>query len=526
MSSMRDLTFFLGLQVIQRDDGIFFSQDKYVADILKKFDFSLKLTESEGFEQIIDFLNASYVKYALTINPTVYNSCIEQFWAIAKVKNVNGEAQLQVLVDKKKVIITKASIRRDLRFEDEGRVDCLSNEVIFEQLILMGSTMAFAIICLAINEKFNFSKYIFDNMVLDLEEAKTAQAKEIAGLKKKVKKLEQKRKSRTLGIKVLRKAGSARRVESLTKASLGDQEVASKQRRMIDNIDQDIEITLVDDTQGRINKEDMFRIHDLDGDEVVVDVSTSENVEQSVKVIEKEVSTADLVTTAGYYNYCYNSYSVGTRPKEKGIVMQEPSKTPSPKLIISSQKPSQDKDKGKGKMVEPKNPLKRKDQIMIDEEVAKNLEAQMQAELEEEERLARLKMLFNNTMKWIKAFVPMDTELVKGSDKAIKGSEKDKEVSSKRAASNLEQRDARQRLKKENESVELKRCLEIIPEDDDDVTIEATSLSSKSSTIVDYKIYKEGKKNYFKIIKADGNSQNLAFRKMFKNFNREDLEVL
>ncbi|GKC99648.1 putative ribonuclease H-like domain-containing protein, partial [Tanacetum coccineum] len=39
MSSMRELTFFLGLQVMQRDDGIFISQDKYVADILKKFDF-------------------------------------------------------------------------------------------------------------------------------------------------------------------------------------------------------------------------------------------------------------------------------------------------------------------------------------------------------------------------------------------------------------------------------------------------------------------------------------------------------
>ncbi|GJW17921.1 putative ribonuclease H-like domain-containing protein [Tanacetum coccineum] len=39
MSSMGELTFFLGLQVMQRDDGIFISQDKYVADILKKFNF-------------------------------------------------------------------------------------------------------------------------------------------------------------------------------------------------------------------------------------------------------------------------------------------------------------------------------------------------------------------------------------------------------------------------------------------------------------------------------------------------------
>nr|GEX10832.1 putative ribonuclease H-like domain-containing protein [Tanacetum cinerariifolium] len=47
------------------------------------------------------------------------------------------------------------------------------------------------------------------------------------------------------------------------------------------------------------------------------------------------------------------------------------------------------KDKGKGKMVELEKPLKKKDQIALDEEVARKLEAQMQAELEEEERLAR-----------------------------------------------------------------------------------------------------------------------------------------
>nr|GEX57210.1 hypothetical protein [Tanacetum cinerariifolium] len=69
--------------------------------------------------------------------------------------------------------------------------------------------------------------------------------------------------------------------------------------------------------------------------------------------------------------------------------------------------------------------------------------------------------------------------------------------------------------------------MEIVLEDDDEVTIETTPLSCKSPTIVDYKIYKEGKKSYFKIIRADGNSQNyLTFRIMFKNFNREDLDVL
>nr|GFD29262.1 hypothetical protein [Tanacetum cinerariifolium] len=103
--------------------------------------------------------------------------------------------------------------------------------------------------------------------VLDLEKAKTAQAKEIADLKKRVKKLDRKKNSRTLGLKRLWKVGSSTRVESSEdKESLGDQENASKQGRMTDNIDQDVEIILVDKTQGRKNEEEMFGVNDLDGD--------------------------------------------------------------------------------------------------------------------------------------------------------------------------------------------------------------------------------------------------------------------
>ncbi|GJS01273.1 hypothetical protein Tco_0317781 [Tanacetum coccineum] len=77
-----------------------------------------KPTESDGFEQIVDFLNVHPIKYALMVNPIIYTSCIEQFWTTAKVKTVNGEVQIQALVDKKKVIITETSIRSDLQLED------------------------------------------------------------------------------------------------------------------------------------------------------------------------------------------------------------------------------------------------------------------------------------------------------------------------------------------------------------------------------------------------------------------------
>ncbi|GJZ51396.1 ribonuclease H-like domain-containing protein [Tanacetum coccineum] len=69
-----------------------------------------KPAESDGFHEIIDFLNANRISYALTVNSIIYTSCIQQFWAMAKANTVNGEHQLQALIDKKKVIITESNI--------------------------------------------------------------------------------------------------------------------------------------------------------------------------------------------------------------------------------------------------------------------------------------------------------------------------------------------------------------------------------------------------------------------------------
>ncbi|GJV59285.1 hypothetical protein Tco_1465385 [Tanacetum coccineum] len=180
------------------------------ADTYNMVAFLEKTTKSDGFHEIIDFLNANQIHYALTVNPTIYTSCIEQFWATAKAKTVNSECQLQALVDKKKVIITETSIRSDLHLEDACGIDCLPTTTIFEELARImyekpsqkltfykaffspqwkflihtitqclsakttawnefSSTMASAIICLATNQKFNMSKYIFGAMVKHLE---------------------------------------------------------------------------------------------------------------------------------------------------------------------------------------------------------------------------------------------------------------------------------------------------------------------------------------------------------------------
>ncbi|GJS15822.1 hypothetical protein Tco_0410294 [Tanacetum coccineum] len=78
-------------------------------------------------------------------------------------------------------------------------------------------------------------------------------------------------------------------------------------------------------------------------------------------------------------------------PKARGVVVQEPSEFRTKTSSPQASQPSKTKDKGKAIMIEPKVPLKKKDQVSLDEEMARNLEAQLQAELIEEEGLARKK---------------------------------------------------------------------------------------------------------------------------------------
>ncbi|GKB98232.1 hypothetical protein Tco_0984369 [Tanacetum coccineum] len=134
-----------------------------------------KIEGSEGFHQIVDFLNTSHIRYALTENPTIYVSLIQQFWQTATVSTLdNGEMEITATIDGKVKIVTEASIRRHLKLEDSDGISNLPTTEIFEQLALMGSkktaweqfssNIATAIICLATNRTFNFSKMIFDGM--------------------------------------------------------------------------------------------------------------------------------------------------------------------------------------------------------------------------------------------------------------------------------------------------------------------------------------------------------------------------
>ncbi|GJR50483.1 hypothetical protein Tco_1401004, partial [Tanacetum coccineum] len=235
----------------------------------------------------------------------------------------------------------------NLQLEDAEGVDYLSNATIFEQLALIrheqtiawnefSSTMASAIICLATNQMFNLSKYIFESMVKNLENvsgkflmyprkpnrkdtqipqsssptehvadkavykklddslvrvATTASslkveqdsANEIASLKRRVKKLEKKNKSRTHKLKRLYKVSLSDRVESSGyEESLSED--ASKQERRI---------TLVND-QIDVDAE-MFDVDTLTSDEVLAEqVVAAKDVNLSVDEVTLAQALAAL----------------------------------------------------------------------------------------------------------------------------------------------------------------------------------------------------------------------------------------
>nr|GEU48162.1 putative ribonuclease H-like domain-containing protein [Tanacetum cinerariifolium] len=243
------------------------------ADTRNMVVFLSKSDASAGFDQIVDFLNAQVIQYALMVNLTIYVSCIKQFWATVSIKKANDVVKLQALINRKKVVVTEDVIRQDLHLDNADGVDCLPIEEIFAELARMGYeksppkltfykaffsaqwkflihtlvqcvsakrtvwnefsySMASAVICLATCRKFNFSKYIFDSMeqptdisessmtllntlmetcatlsqkVAQLEQDKIAQALKILKLKKRVKKLEKKRRLKSSGLKRFRK---------------------------------------------------------------------------------------------------------------------------------------------------------------------------------------------------------------------------------------------------------------------------------------------------------------------------------
>ncbi|GKD52103.1 hypothetical protein Tco_1281079 [Tanacetum coccineum] len=391
--------------------------------------------------------------------------------------------------------------------------------------------------------------------MFDLENAKTAQDSVIASLKKRVKKLEKKKRSITPVLKRLRKVGRNARIESSDDASLGDQEDASKQERKIADIDDDVEVTLIDETRGRNDEDLMFDTGVLDEHKVEVEkvVSTAEVTTASATtttvdeltlaqtLIEIKEAKPKAVTTAA----TKTTTSV-TRPKARGVIVQEPSDFTT---TTSSSQPSQlpqAKDKGKAKMIEPEKPLKKKDHIIkedaniaewddvqammdADYEVAARLQAEEQGELTVEEKSKLFAELINKRKKHF-ARLRAEEQRRKPPTKAQK-----RNTISKRAGEELESENLKkQKLDKnieakvddDQEEAKMKKHMEIVL-DEEEVAVDAIPLATKPSIIVDWKIIKEGQMGYFQIIRADGSLKRYSSMiQMLQSIDREDLETL
>ncbi|GKB43962.1 hypothetical protein Tco_0888904 [Tanacetum coccineum] len=227
-------------------------------------------------------------------------------------------------------------------------------------------------------------------------------AKEIADLKKRVQRLERKQKSRTTGLKRLKKVCMSRRVESFEdQESLGDHEDASKQGRSIKDIDADVKVNLVNKTQERHDDDLMFDTGVLDDDKVFVDVTTVEKEEQSTKngeavttdrVEDSAALTIPTIPTTVEETLAQTLLEIkAAKPKVKGIVFHDQEEQVSvSKPTVYVTQPSV-KDKGKGIIQEPKRPLIRKEQFALDEQMARDIQAQLDVEIIEEERLERQK---------------------------------------------------------------------------------------------------------------------------------------
>ncbi|GKA77272.1 hypothetical protein Tco_0783733 [Tanacetum coccineum] len=144
--------------------------------------FLEKSTGSDEFHQVIDFLTRSHICYALTKKPEVCVSFIKQFWRSA---DENEDVNINATIDGHSLSITEGSLRRHLKLADQDGITSIPNSEIFEQLALMGyhtdsdnpkktaweqfsSNIATALICLATNRKYNFSRMIFEHMVSNI----------------------------------------------------------------------------------------------------------------------------------------------------------------------------------------------------------------------------------------------------------------------------------------------------------------------------------------------------------------------
>nr|GEV20784.1 retrovirus-related Pol polyprotein from transposon TNT 1-94 [Tanacetum cinerariifolium] len=349
-----------------------------------------------------------------------------------------------------------------------------------------------------------------------LEQYKVAQALKIIKLKQRVKKLKRKNKLKVSRLMRLKKVGTAQKVESSGDTVMDD---VSKQGEIMANMDADEDVTLKDVAvvaKEVVVEKDVEIEENADGDkieptelkEVVEVVTTAKLMTEVVTAASATIIAATTPITAATLTVAPNA----TR-RRKGVVIRDPEETATPSIIIHSEPKS--KDKRKGIFVEEPKPLKKQAQIEQDEAYARENMTGFKMDYFKVMSYDDIRLIFEKYFNLNVAFLEKTKEhLEEEESRALK----------RMTESQAEKAAKKQKLDEEVE--ELRKHLQIVPNDEDDVYAEATPLALKVPN-VDYEIYTENNKPYYKIIRADGSPQLfLSFLSLLRNFDREDLEVL
>nr|GEU99494.1 hypothetical protein [Tanacetum cinerariifolium] len=547
--------------------------------------FLTKCDASEGFNQVIDFLNGSYINYALTVNPNIYVSYIKQFWNTVTIKQDNDVTRMQALVDKKKVVVTEAAIRDVLWLDDAEGVDCLPNEEIFAELARMGKEFSEVetplfegmLVGQEIEEEGDEHEHVEDvehtppqspqaqpqtqpqpqpaddfpmsllqealdayaaltRRVEHLKYDKVAQALEITKLKRSVKKLKKGNGVKVLKLRRLKRIGTSQRIDTSDDTVMDDE---SNQRRIINEMDKDDAVALIIDMDHASKVLSMQEDNPAEVQEVVEVFTTAKLIIEVVTAASETVTAASTIISAAEPQVPTATITaaptkVVTAPsrRRKGVVIRDPEEESSTSSIIPAETKS--KDKGKGILVEEPNPLKKKQQVEIDEEYAKKLHAELNKDIDWDVAIDHVKLKAKEDpavqrYQAMKRKPQTEAQAQKNMMMYLKNIKEQMEEEDSRALQSITETPAQKAAKRRklNEEVkDLKRHMEIVPNEDDDVYTEATPLARKVP-VVDYEIIEINNKPYYKIIRADGTHQlYIRFLTLLKNFNREDLEAL
>nr|GEV09454.1 putative ribonuclease H-like domain-containing protein [Tanacetum cinerariifolium] len=229
--------------------------------------------------------------------------------------------------------------------------------------------------------------------------------------------------------------------------------------------------------------------------------------------------------------------------RRKGVIIRDPKEESTP--IKPAETKS--KDKGKGIMIEKPKPMKKKDQVELDEEYAKEdktmqryqvMKKRPQTEAQARKNMmiylkntAGFKLDYFNGLSYDDIRPIFEAKFNTNLEFLLKSKEQIEEEE-ERAITSINETPAQKAAKKRKlneeakEVKDLKQHLEIVSDEDDDVYTEATPLARKVP-VVDYQVILINNKPRYKIIRADGTHQLYAsFITMLKNFDREDLETL